>query len=89
MSQRLIVCSLKKNTVLIFRMMRKREESRYMRIAILSNGNANYSTKRLVQVAKAREIVGQPIVDSITGKDLDASLAGAQTSYQAFLDDEK
>ena len=43
----------------------------------------------VVQVAKAREIVGQPIVDSITGKDLDASLAGAQTSYQAFLDDEK
>lgn len=43
----------------------------------------------VVQVAKAREIVGQPIVDAITGKDLAASLAAAQTQYQAFLDDEK
>ena len=43
----------------------------------------------VVQVAKAREIVGQPIVDAITGKDLDASLVDAQTQYQAFLDGEK
>ncbi|MGA4670712.1 ABC transporter substrate-binding protein [Propionibacteriaceae bacterium Y1923] len=42
----------------------------------------------VIQVAKAREIVGQPIVDGITGKDQAASIEKAQTDLQAFLDDE-
>lgn len=43
----------------------------------------------VIQVAKAREIVGQPIVDSITGKDVKQALATAQSQYQQFLDGEK
>jgi len=43
----------------------------------------------VVKVPQAREIVGQPIVDGITGKDLRASVDAAQTAYQKFLDDEK
>lgn len=42
----------------------------------------------VIQVAKAREMVGQPIVDGITGKDIAASIEKAQTDLQAFLDDE-
>lgn len=42
----------------------------------------------VVQVAQAREMVGQPIVDGITGKDLDASISKAQADFQKFLDDE-
>ncbi|MDO5672543.1 MAG: sugar ABC transporter substrate-binding protein [Actinomycetaceae bacterium] len=42
----------------------------------------------VIQVAKAREIVGQPLVEGITGKDWEAALASAHTEYQAFLDDE-
>ncbi len=43
----------------------------------------------VVKVAQAREIVGQPIVDAITGKDVNASIETAQKSFQKFLDDEK
>jgi multiple sugar transport system substrate-binding protein len=39
-------------------------------------------------VAKAREIVGQPIVDAITGKDVAASADEANAAFQKFLDDE-
>lgn len=42
----------------------------------------------VIQVAKAREMVGQPIVDGITGKDLEASIAKAQADFQQFLDEE-
>lgn len=42
----------------------------------------------VIKVAKAREMVGQPIVDGITGKDVNASVEKAQTDFQAFLDDE-
>ena len=43
----------------------------------------------VIKVPQAREIVGQPIVDGITGKDVAASLVTAQKEYQAFLDSEK
>ena len=43
----------------------------------------------VVQVAEAREIVGQPIVDAITGKDAAASADAANEAFQKFLDDEK
>lgn len=42
----------------------------------------------VVNVAEAREIVGDPIVVGITGGDVAASAAQAQTKFQAFLDDE-
>ncbi|MER7457899.1 sugar ABC transporter substrate-binding protein [Micromonospora sp. NPDC126480] len=42
----------------------------------------------VVKVAEAREIVGQPIVDAITGKDAAASADTANEAFQKFLDDE-
>ncbi len=42
----------------------------------------------VTRVAEAREIVGQPIVDGITGQDVAASAEAAQEAYQAFLDNE-
>ena len=42
----------------------------------------------MVKVAEAREIVGQPIVDAITGKDATASADTANQKFQTFLDDE-
>ena len=43
----------------------------------------------VAQVVKAREAVGQPIVDSITGGDVAASVEKAQTAFQSVLDAEK
>lgn len=43
----------------------------------------------VAQVAKAREAVGQPIVDAITGGDVPASADAANTAFQAVLDAEK
>ena len=40
------------------------------------------------KVAQAREIVGQPIVDAIAGKDAAAAAETANTAFQKFLDDE-
>ncbi|RQW95028.1 ABC transporter substrate-binding protein [Micromonospora inaquosa] len=42
----------------------------------------------VVKVAEAREIVGQPIVDAITGKDAAGSAETANAAFQKFLDDE-
>ncbi|MGC4838129.1 ABC transporter substrate-binding protein [Micromonospora vinacea] len=42
----------------------------------------------VVKVAQAREIVGQPIVDAITGKDAASSADTANAAFQKFLDDE-
>ncbi|RQX02412.1 ABC transporter substrate-binding protein [Micromonospora arida] len=42
----------------------------------------------VVKVAEAREIVGQPIVDAITGKDAASSADAANAAFQKFLDDE-
>ncbi|MEU7747566.1 sugar ABC transporter substrate-binding protein [Nonomuraea sp. NPDC049158] len=42
----------------------------------------------VVKVAEAREIVGQPIVDAITGKDAAAAADTANAAFQKFLDDE-
>lgn len=52
-----------------------------------SNG-VGHDRPVVVQVAKAREIVGAPIVDAITGKDSGAAADTAQTAFQKFLDDE-
>jgi len=42
----------------------------------------------VTRVAEAREIVGQPIVDGITGKDVAESAQTAQEAFQQFLDSE-
>lgn len=43
----------------------------------------------MISVPQAREIVGKPIVVSITGGDVAAAITEAQAEFQAFLDDEK
>ncbi len=43
----------------------------------------------VINVTQAREIVGQPIVDAITGQDSSAAADKAQAAYQQLLDDEK
>ncbi|MCG5218044.1 ABC transporter substrate-binding protein [Streptosporangium sp. KLBMP 9127] len=42
----------------------------------------------VVKIPEAREIVGQPIVDAITGKDAAAAADTANAAFQKFLDDE-
>jgi multiple sugar transport system substrate-binding protein len=52
-------------------------------------GAVGYDRPRVTKVAEAREIVGQPIVDAITGKDAGASADTANEAFQKFLDAEK
>ncbi len=55
----------------------------------VSTANGIGHDRPLVErVAQAREIVGQPIVDAITGKDPAASADAANEAFQKFLDDE-
>ncbi|MTK03798.1 sugar ABC transporter substrate-binding protein [Micromonospora sp. CP22] len=53
----------------------------------LANG-VGHDRPVVERVAQAREIVGQPIVDAITGKDAAASADAANEGFQKFLDDE-
>ncbi|MGC5031031.1 ABC transporter substrate-binding protein [Micromonospora sp. DT229] len=53
----------------------------------LANG-VGHDRPVVERVAQAREIVGQPIVDAITGKDAAASAEAADQAFQKFLDDE-
>ncbi|GIJ24754.1 sugar ABC transporter substrate-binding protein [Micromonospora lutea] len=53
----------------------------------LANG-VGHDRPLVERVAQAREIVGQPIVDAITGKDAAASADAAHEAFQKFLDDE-
>ena len=48
-----------------------------------------YDRPRVEKVPEAREIVGQPIVEAIIGKDSDAAADAAQEAFQKLLDDEK
>jgi multiple sugar transport system substrate-binding protein len=43
----------------------------------------------VINVAQAREIVGDPIVVAITGGDTDAAADQASEAFQSFLEDEK
>lgn len=52
-------------------------------------GGVGHDRPLVVKVAKAREIVGQPIVDAITGGDVQASVKKAQDAYATFLSEEK
>ncbi len=61
-------------------------------VAAMTEGgkeSVGFDRPLVVKVAAAREIVGQPIVDAITGKDSAASADAANTAFQKFLDDEK
>lgn len=53
------------------------------------DGGVGFDRPLVISVAEAREIVGLPIVVSITGGDVDAAIEEAQGQFQEFLDDEK
>ncbi|MEV4565435.1 sugar ABC transporter substrate-binding protein [Nonomuraea sp. NPDC049419] len=57
-------------------------------IAASTQAGVGHDRPLVVKVAEAREIVGQPIVDAITGKDAAAAADAANTAFQKFLDDE-
>ncbi|SEF97233.1 multiple sugar transport system substrate-binding protein [Nonomuraea solani] len=57
-------------------------------IAASTKDGVGHDRPLVVKVAEAREIVGQPIVDAITGKDAAAAAGTANTAFQKFLDDE-
>ncbi|MHA7272897.1 ABC transporter substrate-binding protein [Arthrobacter sp. TMT4-20] len=56
--------------------------------ASAENG-VGYDRPLVINVAEAREVVGDPIVIGITGGDVDAAADAASESFQAFLDDER
>ncbi|MGN9842210.1 ABC transporter substrate-binding protein [Nonomuraea sp. H19] len=57
-------------------------------IAASTKAGVGHDRPLVVKVAEAREIVGQPIVDAITGKDAAAAADTAGAAFQKFLDDE-
>jgi multiple sugar transport system substrate-binding protein len=57
-------------------------------IAVSTKNGVGHDRPLVIKVPEAREIVGQPIVDAITGKDAAASADSAQQAFQALLDDE-
>ncbi|GAA1676098.1 sugar ABC transporter substrate-binding protein [Nonomuraea maheshkhaliensis] len=57
-------------------------------IAASTKTGVGHDRPLVVKVAESREIVGQPIVDAITGKDAAAAADTANTAFQKFLDDE-
>jgi len=58
-------------------------------IAASAKGGVDHDRPIVAQVVKAREAVGQPIVDSIKGSDVTASVETAVKAFQAVLDTEK
>ncbi|WP_433612632.1 ABC transporter substrate-binding protein [Dactylosporangium sp. CA-139114] len=58
-------------------------------IAASNKDGVAHDRPLVVKVAQAREAVGQPIVDAITGKDPAASADAANTAFQKLLDEEK
>ena len=58
-------------------------------IAISTKNGVGYDRPVVIKVPEAREVVGQPIVDAITGKDVAGSAAAAQQAFQKILDAEK
>ncbi|GAB3435178.1 sugar ABC transporter substrate-binding protein [Phycicoccus ginsengisoli] len=57
-------------------------------IAVSTENGVGHDRPLVVKVPEAREIVGQPIVDAITGKDPAASADQANEAFQKLLDDE-
>lgn len=58
-------------------------------IAASTKGGVDHDRPLVAQVVKAREAVGQPIVDSIKGSDVTASVETAVKAFQSVLDTEK
>jgi multiple sugar transport system substrate-binding protein len=58
-------------------------------IATSAKNGIGHDRPQVVTVGKAREIVGAPIVASITGADASAAAETAHTAFQTFLDGEK
>ncbi len=58
-------------------------------ISVSTANGVGHDRPLVVKVAESREIVGQPIVDAITGKDVSASADAANEAFQKLLDDEK
>ena len=58
-------------------------------IAASAKSGVGHDRPEVVTVGKAREIVGAPIVATITGADSAAAANDAQTAFQTFLDSEK
>jgi len=58
-------------------------------IAASTKGGVDHDRPIVAQVVKAREAVGQPIVDSIKGSDVTVSVESAVKAFQAVLDSEK
>ncbi|MDP9695528.1 UNVERIFIED_ORG: multiple sugar transport system substrate-binding protein [Arthrobacter globiformis] len=57
-------------------------------IAVSAEKGVGHDRPLVVTVGKAREIVGEPIVASITGADASSAADQANTAFQKFLDDE-
>ncbi|WP_319460691.1 sugar ABC transporter substrate-binding protein [Micromonospora sp. RTP1Z1] len=57
-------------------------------IAVSTKDGVGHDRPLVVKVAQARELVGQPIVEAIAGKDAAAAADTANTAFQKFLDDE-
>jgi len=58
-------------------------------ISASAKNGVGHDRPEVVTVGKAREIVGAPIVASITGADASAAADSAHTAFQTFLDSEK
>jgi multiple sugar transport system substrate-binding protein len=58
-------------------------------IAVSAKNGVGHDRPQVVTVGKAREIVGEPIVASITGADASAAADSAHEAFQKFLDSEK
>ncbi|KIC68791.1 ABC transporter substrate-binding protein [Pseudarthrobacter phenanthrenivorans] len=58
-------------------------------ISASAKNGVGHDRPEVVTVGKAREIVGAPIVATITGGDAAAAANDAQTAFQSFLDSEK
>ncbi|MDQ0729829.1 ABC transporter substrate-binding protein [Arthrobacter sp. B1I2] len=58
-------------------------------ISASAKNGVGHDRPEVVTVGKAREIVGAPIVATITGADAAAAANDAQTAFQTFLDSEK
>ena len=57
-------------------------------IAVSAENGVGHDRPQVITVGKAREIVGEPIVASITGADPAAAADAANGAFQKFLDDE-
>lgn len=57
-------------------------------IAMSAENGVGHDRPQVITVGKAREIVGEPIVASITGADPAAAADAANGAFQKFLDDE-